>query len=92
MSVTTAAGTCPYSGIDFTDPDLIERGMPVREFAELRRTAPVHWNAQPAYKAIFGDDGFWAITRHRDIQGRSPRLRTVVHQRQGAPSSGCLST
>ncbi|HMS76766.1 cytochrome P450 [Gordonia sp. (in: high G+C Gram-positive bacteria)] len=68
MSVTTAAGTCPYSGIDFTDPDLIERGMPVREFAELRRTAPVHWNAQPAYKAIFGDDGFWAITRHRDIR------------------------
>lgn len=73
MSVTTAAGTCPYSGIDFTDPDLIERGMPVREFAELRRTAPVHWNAQPAYKAIFGDDGFWAITRHRDIREKIGR-------------------
>ncbi|MBD0021462.1 cytochrome P450 [Gordonia pseudamarae] len=68
MSVTTSAGTCPYSGIDFTDPDLIEQGMPVKEFAELRRTAPVHWNAQPTYKAIFGDEGFWAITRHRDIR------------------------
>ena len=34
-------------GFDFTDPDLYVSRMPTEEFAELRRTAPVWWNAQP---------------------------------------------
>lgn len=46
----TAAGTvCPFGqGFDFTDPDVLVKGMPVAEFAELRKTAPVWWNEQPA--------------------------------------------
>lgn len=40
---------CPFGqGFDFTDPDLLLAGMPVSEFAELRKTAPVWWNEQPA--------------------------------------------
>ena len=34
-------------GFDFTDPDLNLQRVPAEEFAELRRTAPVWWNAQP---------------------------------------------
>ncbi|MDT5185219.1 MAG: hypothetical protein QOI29_3377, partial [Mycobacterium sp.] len=34
-------------GYDFTDPDVLLRGIPVTEFAELRKTAPVWWNEQP---------------------------------------------
>ena len=31
---------------DFVDPDMMQRGLPLAEFAQLRRTAPVWWNAQ----------------------------------------------
>src|SRR5262250_3132959 len=34
-------------GFDFTDPDLCVSRLPAGELAELRRTAPVWWNAQP---------------------------------------------
>jgi len=53
-------------GFDFTDPDLYAQRLPLAEFAELRRTAPVWWNAQPHGSAGFDDDGFWAVTRHAD--------------------------
>src|SRR2546426_359855 len=35
------------AGFDFTDPDLYASRLPFQEWAELRRTAPVWWNAQP---------------------------------------------
>lgn len=53
-------------GIDFTDPDVLLRGIPVTEFAELRKTAPVWWNEQD--ESIFNDGGYWVITRHEDIK------------------------
>ena len=41
--------TCPFGpGFDFTNPDILEKGIPVTEFAELRKTAPVWWNEQPS--------------------------------------------
>ena len=62
--------TCPFgAGYDFTDPELLLRGIPVTEFAELRKTAPVWWNAQP--ESIFGDGGYWVISRHEDIKAIS---------------------
>ncbi|NIH88137.1 cytochrome P450 [Amycolatopsis granulosa] len=56
------------AGFDFTDPDLIATRLPLAEFAELRRTAPVWWNAQPYNRAGFRDDGFWVVTRHEDVK------------------------
>jgi cholest-4-en-3-one 26-monooxygenase len=53
-------------GLDLTDPDLYASRVPNEEFAELRRAAPIWWNPQPT-DIGFGDDGFWAVTRHRDI-------------------------
>jgi cholest-4-en-3-one 26-monooxygenase len=62
------AGPEIAEGFDFTDPDLYARRLPLAEFAELRRTAPVWWNEQPHGIAGFGDDGFWVVTRHADVK------------------------
>lgn len=59
--------TCPFgAGYDFTDPDVLLKGIPVTEFAELRKTAPVWWNEQK--ESIFDDGGYWVISRHADIK------------------------
>ncbi|MFF4405814.1 cytochrome P450 [Streptomyces sp. NPDC001262] len=66
---------CPAlpDGFDFTDPDLYQQRVPLPEFARLRRTAPVWWNAQPHGLAGFGDDGYWVVTRHADVREVSTR-------------------
>ncbi len=53
-------------GFDLTDPDLYAARVPQEELAELRRAAPIWWNPQPSDMG-FNDDGFWAVTRHRDV-------------------------
>ncbi len=53
-------------GFDLTDPDLYARRVPQEEFALLRRSAPVRWNPQPRDMG-FDDDGFWAVTKHKDV-------------------------
>ena len=68
----TASAVCPFGeGFDFTSPDLLEHGMPIAEFAELRKTAPVWWNAQPIGTSGFTDGGFWVITKHEHIKAIS---------------------
>lgn len=77
----TTAQSCPFlphgsanpqgaprlpQGYDFTDPDVLLQGIPVEEFAQLRKTAPVWWNEQT--DTIFDDGGYWVITRHSDIK------------------------
>jgi cholest-4-en-3-one 26-monooxygenase len=59
--------------IDLSDPDLLADHLPLDEFAWLRRHRPVRWNPQPSM-AGYGDDGFWALTRHADVSAvtRSP--------------------
>jgi cholest-4-en-3-one 26-monooxygenase len=59
---------------DLSDPDLLADHLPLDEFAWLRRNRPVRWNPQTAIGSDYGDGGFWAITRHADIQEitRSP--------------------
>ncbi|GAB2929280.1 cytochrome P450 [Streptomyces heilongjiangensis] len=61
---------CPAlpDGFDLTDPDLLHRRVPLPEFAELRRTEPVHWVPQAPGLAGFGDEGYWAVTRHADVK------------------------
>ncbi|HEY7053138.1 MAG TPA: cytochrome P450 [Mycobacterium sp.] len=66
------AAVCPFGqGFDFTDPDVLLQGIPVTEFAELRKTAPVWWNEQPAGSTVFDDGGYWVISRHDDIKAIS---------------------
>jgi cholest-4-en-3-one 26-monooxygenase len=54
-------------GFDFTDPDLYAHRVPSEELAELRRTAPVWWNAQPRGASGFDDEGYWVVTKHADV-------------------------
>jgi cholest-4-en-3-one 26-monooxygenase len=54
-------------GFDFTDPDLYAKRVPAEEFAELRKVAPVWWNAQPRGAGGFDDEGYWVVTRHADV-------------------------
>jgi cholest-4-en-3-one 26-monooxygenase len=54
-------------GFDFTDPDVLVHRIPHEEFAELRRTAPVWWNAQSRGSVGFDDEGYWVVTRHADV-------------------------
>jgi len=54
-------------GFDFTDPDLYVTRVPADELAELRRTAPVWWNAQPRGASGFDDEGYWVVTKHADV-------------------------
>ncbi|OBH04939.1 MULTISPECIES: cytochrome P450 [unclassified Mycobacterium] len=63
-------------GFDFTDPDIYAHRLPVRELAELRRTAPIWWNEQPPGQGGFGDGGYWVVTKHRDV--REVSLRSDV--------------
>lgn len=76
---------CPFSsGWDFTDPDVLERGMPIDEFAWLRKNAPVWWNAQAPGASPFGDDGYWVISRHEDIRQISKDAKTWSTNMNGA--------
>lgn len=60
-------------GFDFTDPDLYAERVPLEEFAELRRTAPIWWNEQPFRVSGFDDAGFWVVTKHADVKEVSRR-------------------
>jgi cholest-4-en-3-one 26-monooxygenase len=55
-------------GFDPSDPDLLEQRLPLEEFAELRRTAPVWWNAQERRIGGFDDEGFWVVTKHAEVK------------------------
>ena len=75
--------TCPFGqGYDFTDPDVLLKGIPVTEFAELRKTAPVWWNEQN--ESIFDDGGYWVISRHEDIKAISRNGDLWSTNRKGA--------
>ena len=69
-------------GYDFTDPDGLLDGIPVTEFAELRRTAPVWWNEQQ--ESVFDDGGYWVISRHADIKAISRDGALWSTNRKGA--------
>jgi cholest-4-en-3-one 26-monooxygenase len=52
--------------LDLSDPDLLADHLPLDEFAWLRLNQPIRWNPQPS-TAGYGDDGFWALTRHAEV-------------------------
>jgi cholest-4-en-3-one 26-monooxygenase len=70
-------------GLDLTDPDLYAHRIPHEEFAALRRAAPVRWNPQPSDMG-FNDDGFWAVTRHKEVVAISRDSDTFSSYENGA--------
>jgi cholest-4-en-3-one 26-monooxygenase len=72
------------AGFDVTDPDTYTDGIPFDEFARLRRTAPVWWNPQGRGVGGFDDDGFWVVSKHRDVRDVSRRSDVFSSGRRGA--------
>lgn len=60
-------------GFDVTDPDMWASRVPVEELSELRRAAPIWWNAKSPEVGGFHDDGFWVVTKHADVKEVSRR-------------------
>ncbi len=58
-------------GFDLTDPDIYAERVPLEEFAWLRRSAPVFWNAQSVEDSSFDDGGLWVLSRHADVKAVS---------------------
>jgi cholest-4-en-3-one 26-monooxygenase len=79
----TAAPVLP-AGFDPTDPDLCQERIPLQEFLELRKTAPVYWIEQaPEARAGFNDTGFWAISKHADIAAVSKNSKEFSANENG---------
>ena len=59
---------CPF---DLSSPELYDGGHPRDAYAYLRNQEPVSWQQNPTQS-----EGFWAITRHRDLDfvSKNPRL------------------
>ncbi|WP_167479184.1 cytochrome P450 [Nocardia arthritidis] len=72
------------AGFDFTDPNLLATRLPVREFAELRRTAPVWWCAQPDRASGFDDGGYWVVSKLEHIKEISKNPEVFSAQRNTA--------
>ncbi|MCP2315013.1 cholest-4-en-3-one 26-monooxygenase [Nocardia amikacinitolerans] len=73
------------AGFDFTDPALWQNRSPVEEFALLRRTAPVWWNAQSDdTSGGFRDGGYWVVSKLADVKEVSRHPELYSSQRKGA--------
>jgi len=65
--------------IDLSNPDLFAAGPPHEAFKVLRREAPLFWNGNGHRNS----DGFWALTRYRDIWNVSLDPKTFSNARRG---------
>ncbi len=59
---------CAIAALDLTDASLYRGGFPHAVFTRLRREAPVWWQAIPEHVTGCADDGFWVLSKYRDIQ------------------------
>jgi cholest-4-en-3-one 26-monooxygenase len=71
-------------GFDINDPDTYAVALPREQFEELRRTAPVWWQAQPRHRDGFDDDGHWVLTRHADVKEVSRQDKIFSSWENGA--------
>ena len=62
--------------VDLTDASLFSGGFPHEVFSALRREAPVKWQTFPTDFPGDHDHGFWALSKHDDVQmvSRQPEL------------------
>jgi cholest-4-en-3-one 26-monooxygenase len=75
-------------GFDFTDPPLLEKGIPHEQFLALRMNAPVHWveQSQGSYDGMSTDSGsgYFAVSTHADVAAVSKNSRDFSTFENGA--------
>jgi cytochrome P450 len=75
-NVTNVADTADADSmtIDVAEPEQYRDGIPFDSFTELRSRPGLHWN--PHTPGPNGKPGFWAVTRHEDVQhvSRNPEI------------------
>ncbi len=64
-------------GVNLTDPDIFQQGVPHEMFRVLRREAPVYWHEEPS------GPGFWAVTKYHDLKTVSKQPGLFSSARQG---------
>jgi cholest-4-en-3-one 26-monooxygenase len=64
-------------GVNLTDPDIFEQGVPHEMFRILRAEAPVYWHEEPE------GPGFWAVTKYHDLKFVSKNPGLFSSARQG---------
>jgi cholest-4-en-3-one 26-monooxygenase len=64
-------------GVNLTDPDIFQQGVPHEMFRVLRREAPVYWHEEP------NGPGFWAVTKYHDLKTVSKQPGLFSSWRQG---------
>jgi cholest-4-en-3-one 26-monooxygenase len=72
------------AGFDLLDPDVTVKRLPVAELAELRSSQPIYWVDVPDGTGGFGDKGYWAITKHKDVKEISVRSDVFSSQQDCA--------
>ena len=82
----TTAPLAP-SGIDLTDPDLNQAGIPHDEFRALRASAPISWveqsDAARAGMSEKSGTGYWALTKHADVAAVSKNSKIFSSRENG---------
>ena len=83
MATSKKAPNIPH-GFDFLDPDINVKGLPVAELAEIRKAEPIFWVDVPGGTGGFGDKGYWAVSKHKDVKEISVRSDVFSSQQDCA--------
>ena len=83
----TASDVLP-GGFDYTDPDVIQQGVPHEAFRSARQSHPVAWVEQdPIWCSGFAPEsgtGYFAVTRHADVAAISKDSKSWSTYENGA--------
>ncbi|WP_232678788.1 cytochrome P450 [Nocardioides sp. R-C-SC26] len=83
-----ASDVLPEGFSDYTDPFLLERGIPHDAFRAARQQAPVHWVEQESGSfdgmAEESGNGYFAVTRHADVAAVSKNSKDWSTEVNGA--------
>src|ERR1700752_2825988 len=71
-------------GFAFTAPDMYAERLPIDELAHMRKVAPIWWQEQQVGNLAFGDDGYWVVTKHKDVKEVSRRSDVFSSNRKTA--------
>ncbi|MBU2111717.1 MAG: steroid C27-monooxygenase, partial [Actinobacteria bacterium] len=86
--MTSTTDLLPEGFDDFTDPWLLEKGIPHEAFRRARQTSPMHWVEQKPGAADgmshVAGHGYWAATRHEDVAAISKNSKDWSTEENGS--------